>query len=551
MAKKTTAEAAAEVTAEKKTAAKKPAAKKAAAEKKPAEKKAAAEKKPAAKKTAAEKKPAAKKTAAKKPAAKRTVKKDEPRAKVLFAASEVAPFAASGGLADVAGSLPIALNERGCDVRVMMPLYGSIKPEWREKMQFMCWFFVPVGWRNQYCGLFKLEDRGVTYYFLDNEYYFKRDGLYGHGDDGERFAYFSRAILEALCHIEFDPTIIHCNDWQTALVPAYLRFYRDIPKLANVKTLFTIHNIAFQGKYGTECLSELFGLRENDLDLMYWGDCLNLMKGAIELSDKINTVSPTYAKEILDPWFSFGLDSLLREKQYKLCGILNGIDTVTYDPATDPNCVAPFSADDVSGKAACKKALLEEFGLPDDGRPVVAMITRLTSQKGVDLVECVMEDILANGMQFALLGSGDKQYENAFRAAAARHPESCSARIAFLPALSKKMYAGADLFLMPSKTEPCGLAQMMALRYGTLPIVRETGGLADSIKDCGDGMGNGFTFKSYNAHDMLDAILRAKTMYYERPEEWAAVRERAMRCDFSWNTAAGSYLGLYDEMNGR
>ncbi|MBR0343591.1 MAG: glycogen synthase GlgA [Oscillospiraceae bacterium] len=506
---------------------------------------------------AAEKLKAAAKTRIKKSVAKVDAKQElsepvfsvtvEPKVSVLFCASEVAPFAASGGLADVAGSLPIALNEKGCDVRVILPLYEKVNQQWRDRMEFLSYFFVPLGWRNLYCGLFKLEDRGVTYYFIDNEYYFKRPALYGHYDDGERFAFFSKAILESLDKIDFYPQIIHCNDWQTALVPIYLREYRNRDKFAGIKTLFTIHNIQFQGMYDGYILGDLFGLPNEDLPLMHWGDCINLMKGAIEVADKVNTVSPTYAKEILDPWYSFGLDPLLVQKQYKLSGILNGIDYVTYNPETDPNIPATFSKTDLSGKEICKKELLKEFNLPDDGRPLVAMICRLTQQKGVDLVERVLDYMLVHGMQFILLGTGDKIYEDKFREFAWRNPESCSVKIDFLPALSKRMYAGADLFLMPSKTEPCGLAQMMALRYGTLPIVRKTGGLADSVQDCGDGEGVGFTFQNYDAYDMLDACMRAKDLYYDK-DQWVQVQHRAMNCDFSWNTAADSYLSLYEEM---
>ncbi len=483
----------------------------------------------------------------KSPVSEKVASSEEPRIRVLFAASEVAPFAASGGLADVAGSLPIALNEKGCDVRVILPLYEKVSAEWRAKMKFLTYFFVPLGWRSLYCGVFELQDRGVTYYFLDNEYYFKRPALYGHYDDGERYGYFSKAVLEALDRIDFYPDIIHCNDWQTALIPVYLRDYRSRDKFRNIKTLFTIHNIQFQGMYDGYILGSLFGLPESDLPLMTWGNCINLMKGAIELADKVNTVSPTYAKEILDPWYSFGLDSLLIQKQYKLCGILNGIDYHVYNPETDTTIPAQFSAEDLSGKEVCKKELLKEFGLPDDGRPLVAMICRLTQQKGVDLVERVLDYMLVHGMQFILLGTGDRIYEDKFREFAARNPESCAVKIDFLPALSKRMYAGADLFLMPSKTEPCGLAQMMALRYGTLPIVRQTGGLADSVHDCGDGQGVGFSFQTYDAYDMLDACMRAKELYQNK-ENWQIVQKRAMACDFSWNTAAVSYMGLYEEM---
>ena len=468
--------------------------------------------------------------------------------KVLFCASEVAPFAASGGLADVAGSLPVYLNEKGCDVRVILPLYAKVNKEWRAQMRYITNFTVQLSWRNEYCGLFELQNRGVTYYFLDNERYFKRDNLYGYIDDGERFAFYSKAVLETLCRIDFEPQIIHCNDWQTALIPVYLRQYRSVEKLANVKTLFTIHNIQFQGKYDPYILGDLFGLPNEDLPLMTWDGCLNLMKAAIELCDKVNTVSPTYAKEILDPWYSFGLDSLLKGYTFKLCGILNGLDYNVYNPETDPNTAEHFSAEKLEGKKACKKAILEEFGLPDDGRPLIAMISRLTAQKGLDLVDYSLDSILGSDMRFIMLGTGDSQYEEAFRGFAERNPGKCSVKIAFLPALSKKMYAGADIFLMPSKTEPCGLAQMMAMRYGTVPIVRETGGLADSVKDCSAGDGWGFTFASYNADDMLNAVLRANDLYTNHPDDWENLVKKTMSIDYSWQNAAGSYLGLYEEM---
>lgn len=481
-----------------------------------------------------------------KPKTTRSRKKD-PEVRVLFASSEVAPFAASGGLADVAGSLPVYLNRSNCDVRVILPLYGSVSKAWRDKMRFVTYCYVSLSWRSAYCGIFELKDRGVTYYFIDNEQYFMRDSLYGEFDDGERFAFFSKAVIEALCRIDFEPDIIHCNDWQTAMIPVYLRDYRWVGKLAAVKTLFTIHNIQFQGQYDPYILGDIFGLPESDLPLMTWDGCLNLMKAAIELSDKVNTVSPTYAGEILDPWYSFGLDPLLKGLQFKLCGILNGIDFDTWNPETDPAIAANYSADDQEGKLACKKDVLSEFGLDDDGRPLAVMIARLTEQKGVDLLAPIMDEVIKNGIQVAILGTGDSKYEQIFSEMSARYPGSCSARIAYNTALSKRMYAGADIFLMPSKTEPCGLAQMQAMRYGTVPIVRKTGGLSDSVRDCGDGQGWGFTFQNYEPWDLYGAMIRAKDLYYNW-DAWKEVRTRAMRCDTSWSRSAESYKYLYLDM---
>ncbi len=468
---------------------------------------------------------------------------------ILFVTSECSPFAASGGLGDVSGSLPKALNKRkGFDCRVVLPLYADIQPQYRNKMELIAEFDVPVAWRSQYCGVWQYVFGGVTYYFLDNEYYFKRAGLYGYYDDAERYAYFSRAALEMLRHIDFRPDIIHSNDWQTALVNVYINyFYRDDPKFYSIKTLFTIHNIQYQGKYGLELLNDVIGIPPEQSAVLEYGGCVNFMKAAIESADKVNTVSPTYASEILDPWFSHGLDPILREKQFKLCGILNGIDNSVYNPKTDSRIVAHYSADDPANKALCKKDLIEHFHLEDNDEPIIGIVSRLVAHKGIDLVKHVLEYILLSGMKVVLLGSGDYMYENCFHDFAARYPQRCGAFIGFDPALARKVYAGSDMFLMPSKSEPCGLSQMIALRYGTLPIVRLTGGLKDSISDSGDGEGNGFTFRSYNAHDMLDACLRAKAVY-DNPAEWAVLVKRALSCDFSWQRAAASYVGLFEEM---
>ena len=468
---------------------------------------------------------------------------------ILFCASEAAPFAASGGLGDVAGSLPRAIRNRKVACRVVMPLYGDMKQEYREKLTYITNFTVPVGWRNQYCGLFELTHNGVKYYFLDNEYYFKRTGLYGFYDDGERFAFFSRAILEMLFHVDFVPDVIHANDWQTALVPVYLDlYYRHLEQYRSIKTVFTIHNIQYQGKYGMEILEDTLAIGRQDAHLVEYDGCVNFMKGAIECADKVTTVSPSYAGEILDPWYSHGLDDLLRQKQYKLCGILNGIDVKSYDPAEDPNLAANFDANSFAeNKPKCKKELQEIFGLHDWPVPVVAMVTRLVGHKGVDLVRHVAQDIVNSGLQLVVLGSGEAAYESFFSELAARNPGAVGVKIAFVPSLARKIYAGADMFLMPSKSEPCGLSQMVALRYGTIPIVRETGGLRDSIHDSGDGWGNGFTFRSYNAHDMLNAVLRAKAGY-EYPDGWQQLVKRAMECDFSWSASAKQYVEMYQQV---
>lgn len=470
--------------------------------------------------------------------------------KILYAASEALPYIASGGLADVAGSLPRALNEAGHDCRVVMPLYSGIKWELRESLEYMTNFFVPVAWRNQYCGVFKGVRNGVTYYLLDNEYYFKRNGIYGHYDDAERFTFFSRAILEMLKHIDFKPDILNCNDWQTALVPVYYSiFYRGVPELSGIKTVFTIHNIQYQGKYGMELCSEILGLPNYSYNIVEYEGCVNFMKGAFETADKITTVSPTYASEILNPYFSHGLDPILWSKQYKLTGFLNGIDLDVYNPATDPALPENFSAESPDGKAVCKTTLLEEMGLPDGQEPVMGIVTRLVSHKGVDLIRRVFNEMVGLGYKFVILGSGERQYEDFFREMAWKYPDRVSVRIGFIPDLAHRIYAGADMFLMPSQSEPCGLAQMVSLRYGTIPIVRETGGLKDSIIDCGGGDGNGFTFKTYNAHDMLDATVRARALY-DNKEAWAGLVDHAFKEDFSWARSAELYLGLYRELCG-
>ncbi len=467
---------------------------------------------------------------------------------VLFCASEATPFFASGGLGDVAGSLPRAIKNRKVACRCVLPLYSDIKPEYKEKLKYLCNFTVPVGWRNQYCGVFSLNQDGVVYYFLDNEYYFNRKGLYGFYDDAERFAFFSRAIAEMLFHIDFKPDIIHTNDWQTALVGVYINlFYRHLQEFASIKTIFTIHNIQYQGHYGTELLEEILSVGKSDAHILEYDEDINFVKGAIETCDKVTTVSPEYAKEILDPWFAHGLDSILREKQYKLCGIINGIDTKSYDPETDTNIAKNYNAKAFkTGKAACKKELRKMFNLDSGAAPIIAMVTRLVDHKGIDLVRSVAHDIINSGMQLVILGTGDKAYEDFFLELQSTYPGKVGVQIAFIPAVARKFYAGADMFLMPSKSEPCGLSQMVALRYGTVPIVRETGGLKDTVTDCGSLLGNGFTFKSYNAHDMLSACLRAGELYKDTAN-WQNLVKHALQCDYSWGASAKTYVEMYKE----
>lgn len=467
--------------------------------------------------------------------------------KVLYVSSEALPFMASGGLGDVAGSLPAALRKRLIGCRVVMPLYDSIKQEYKDKMKFITSISVPVSWRRQYCGIFEANHNGVIYYFLDNQYYFKRDGIYGHYDDAERFAFFARAVLEIIPSIEWKPDIIHCNDWQSALTPLYYScYYANRMGYENIKTVFTIHNIQYQGKYGDELLNDVLGIAPEFNNLILYDGLVNFMKAGIECANKVTTVSPTYAKEILDPWYSHGLDPILNQRSWKLCGILNGIDTENYNPETDKNIVVNYSASDSSGKAKCKKALQEEMGLAvRDDVPVIGIVTRLVGHKGVDLMEAVLEKSLwERDVQYVVLGSGEWQYENYFRELHNKYPDKVGITIGFVPELARKIYAGADLFLMPSKSEPCGLSQMVALRYGTVPIVRETGGLKDSITDSGDGEGNGFTFKTYDAYDMLGAIYRGIDAYNNK-EYWPTLVQRALECDMSWGKSANEYIKMY------
>ncbi|MCH3972652.1 MAG: glycogen synthase GlgA [Oscillospiraceae bacterium] len=470
--------------------------------------------------------------------------------KILYCTSEARPFAATGGLADVAGSLPQALRQRLIGCRVVMPLYEDIPQELRNDMKFVTSLSVPVAWRRQYCGVFEARSGGVIYYLIDNQYYFKRKGLYGHYDDAERFAFLSRAALEMLPYLDFKPDIIHCNDWQTAMVPIYYSiFYANNDWYRGIKTVITIHNIQYQGKYGKELVQDVLGVPESDMPILEYDDCVNMLKGAIETANRVTTVSPTYAKEILDPWYAFGLDGILKQREWKLSGILNGIDTVSYDPATDPDISSHYSAEDVSGKAEDKRSLQERLGLAQEpDTPLVGMVTRLVAHKGLDLVKEDLGRLMDDtNMQFVVLGSGEWEYEQFFQQMQERYPGRLCACHGFVPELSRKIYAGADMFLMPSKSEPCGLSQMIALRYGTIPIVRETGGLKDSIQDSGDGQGNGFTFRSYDSGDMDNAVRRALGGYNDK-EGWQILVQRAMNCDMSWGKSANEYIRMYRDM---
>lgn len=471
--------------------------------------------------------------------------------KILYASSEAVPFIKSGGLADVAGSVTMAIRKRSHACRVVLPLYDDIPQEYREKMKFLTYFNVSLGWRNQYCGVFEATIGGLKFYFLDNEYYFKRHGLYGFFDDGERFAFFSKAILEMLNYVDFFPEVIHCNDWQTALTPVYLNvFYKHIEKFKDIKTVFTIHNIQYQGTYDLRMASEVLGLPQWAIEKVEYAKDVNFMKGAIEECDALTTVSPTYAQEILDPWFAHGLDSLLRQRQHKLSGILNGIDPVEYDPATDTLISHPFSISDIKGKAKNKKDLQRFLGLEPNNEPMlIGMVSRLVGHKGLDLVKSVFGKIMEMNAQFVLLGSGDYEYERFFREMQAKYAGRVSTTIGFDGPLSHKIYASSDVFLMPSKSEPCGLAQMISLRYGTIPVVRSTGGLCDSVHDFGGEDGNGYNFLTYNPDDMLDALYRAASDYFDKTV-WKKHVDTAMKCDFSWTKSANEYIALYKRIIG-
>lgn len=473
---------------------------------------------------------------------------------IVFASAECAPFVKTGGLGDVAGSLPAALVRAGAEVIVMVPKYATIKDEYKAQMEHFSDFYVSLGWRNEYCGLEKLEHDGVTYMFIDNERYFARDYPYGFFDDGERFAFFSKAITESLQHLPagFECDILHCNDWQTALAPVFLReFYQGLPLYDRVKTVFSIHNVAFQGQFSDTVMEDILGVAHIPAaasQLRCDACSINYMLGALRYADAITTVSPTYANEIQTPEFGEGLDGVLRERSYALQGILNGIDVAGFDPATDKRIAANYTVEDRSGKAVCKSKLQEELGLEvRDDRPLMVMVTRLTRQKGLDLVMYALDRILAGGVQVAVLGTGDRDYEDGLRYFQDKYPGTMAARIEFDPALSQRMYAAADMFLMPSKFEPCGLSQIIAMRYGTLPIVRETGGLKDTVIPYNEftGEGTGFSFSNFNGDEMGDAVFRAARLFWDNREAWNQLVTQAMSQDFSWTRSADKYLDLY------
>lgn len=473
---------------------------------------------------------------------------------IVFASAECAPFVKTGGLGDVAGSLPAALVRAGAEVIVMVPKYATIKDEYKAQMEHFSDFYVSLGWRNEYCGLEKLEHDGVTYMFIDNERYFARDYPYGFFDDGERFAFFSKAITESLQHLPagFECDILHCNDWQTALAPVFLReFYQGLPLYDRVKTVFSIHNVAFQGQFSDTVMEDILGVAHIPAaasQLRCDACSINYMLGALHYADAITTVSPTYANEIQTPEFGEGLDGVLRERSYALQGILNGIDVAGFDPATDKRIAANYTVDDRSGKAVCKAKLQEELGLEvRDDRPLMVMVTRLTRQKGMDLVMYALDRILSGGVQVAVLGTGDRDYEDGLRYFQDKYPGTMAARIEFDPALSQRMYAAADMFLMPSKFEPCGLSQIIAMRYGTLPIVRETGGLKDTVIPYNEftGEGTGFSFSNFNGDEMGDAVFRAARLFWDNRDAWNQLVTQAMSQDFSWTRSADKYLDLY------
>lgn len=473
---------------------------------------------------------------------------------IVFASAECAPFVKTGGLGDVAGSLPAALVRAGAEVIVMVPKYATIKDEYKAQMEHFSDFYVSLGWRNEYCGLEKLERDGVTYMFIDNERYFARDYPYGFFDDGERFAFFSKAVTESLQHLPegFECDILHCNDWQTALAPVFLReFYQGLPLYDRVKTVFSIHNVAFQGQFGDTVMEDILGVAHIPAaasQLRCDACSINYMLGALRYADAITTVSPTYANEIQTPEFGEGLDGVLRERSYALQGILNGIDVAGFDPATDKRIAANYTVEDRSGKAVCKAKLQEELGLEvRDDRPLMVMVTRLTRQKGLDLVMYALDRILTGGVQVAVLGTGDRDYEDGLRYFQDKYPGTMAARIEFDPALSQRMYAAADMFLMPSKFEPCGLSQIIAMRYGTLPIVRETGGLKDTVIPYNEftGEGTGFSFSNFNGDEMGDAVFRAARLFWDNRDAWNQLVTQAMRQDFSWTRSADKYLDLY------
>lgn len=471
--------------------------------------------------------------------------------KILFAASEALPFIKVGGLGDVAGALPKALVQKGHDVRVVIPYYSSIKQSLREKCNYIKYFYFYLGWRNCYCGIFEAKVDGVTYYLIDNEYYFRRNAPYGEFDDAERFAFFSKAVLEILPQVDFFPDIIHANDWHTAMVPVYLDTqFRWREGYEYIKTVFSIHNIEFQGKYGMEILGSVFGLGADCAKLVEMDGCLNMMKGAIECSNAVTTVSRTYANEILDPYFSFGLDPILAARRWKLSGIVNGIDMDVFNPETDPAIAAHYSVDAPEDKVLNKRALQQELGLPvDDNIPMVGMVGRLTDQKGLTLFYPIMEELMKENIQMVVLGTGYADLENFMRFCDAAYHDKFRALITFSASMAQKIYAGSDIFLMPSKSEPCGLAQLISMRYGTIPVVHAVGGLKDTVIPFNpmDGTGNGVNFQSFNAGDLLGAIRRAIAIWWQ-PDQRKAIIHNGMAGDYSWNVSADEYIRIYESI---
>ena len=475
--------------------------------------------------------------------------------KILYAASEALPYISTGGLADVMGSLPRAVKKElgdNCDVRVVIPLYPAIRRKFAEEIQLVAELNVKLAWRNQYCGIWSTVSDGVTFYFIDNEYYFNRPILYGNYDDGERFAYFGKAVLELMAAVDFYPNVLHANDWQSATAVIYLKrkyAYNELYK--NIRALFTIHNIDYQGIYDYSILGDIFELAEWDRSIVEYNGCINLLKGAIVCADRVSTVSNRYADEILTEYYASGLHHILRANRDKLCGIVNGLDVAYYSAEQDPEIAANYSADDLSGKALCKAQLEDECGFAHEPEvPIVSMVSRLASHKGFDLVCRVIEELLAEtNMRFALLGTCELALEEFYLNLAARYPDRVCVKLEYNKSLSKKFYAGADMFLMPSKSEPCGLAQMIASRYATVPIVRETGGLYDTIHAYNQytGEGNGFSFTNYNAHEMKEVIKLAINLYSSEKAEWKKIMENVMKVDFSWNVSAKKYIDIYSE----
>jgi starch synthase len=465
--------------------------------------------------------------------------------KILYAAAECYPFIATGGLGDVMGSLPVAVKNEGADVRVVIPMYADISATYRPRFKFLGSTEVPLAWRRQYCGVFFYEYNNVTFYFIDNEYYFGRHGLYGHYDDGERFAFFSRSVIEILRLINFTPDIIHCNDWHTALIPVYLKTLGNPQK---IKTVFTIHNIEYQGKYSEDILEDVFALPRRFYSLVEYNGCINLVKGAVQCCDMLLTVSPTYAEEIMTSEHSQGLDYIIRDNRVKVKGILNGIDYSVYNPQTDNALFKNYGANTFEFKEENKKGLQKLLNLPEDASlPLIAVISRLVSHKGMDLIFSRLEEILKEKVQLVILGKGEAYFENMFLDMQKTYSEKMRAVIAFNSDLARKIYAAADIFLMPSRSEPCGLSQMIAARYGAVPIVRQTGGLADTVKDASREDGNGFAFNEYNAGVMLAKIKEALTLYHNK-EKWTQLVKKAMSSDFSWKKSAKQYADVYKEI---